>query len=386
MMAGNPGDGRAMLEEGRRRLSGRLARTAARGSAWLADWRDDSDKNAAAARIYRTILSQDPARALSPATERLIAAYAGDVLGGAVDAPWLRVYAAFRGGFREGWLPPTFLQRVVRPQLDRQHALSGSKTLSRRLLGTTLLPDRVTRVRGCWLDRDGAPISQAAARALVFAGADLAFLKRDGIQRGAGVMTVDPAGFDAAAATIPGDFVVQELVRQHPSFDIWNTSSLATLRLVTFKPEGAAAALRAGYLRVGRAGDAAVRSARAVKVPIDLPDGRLADGAVLPDWRRVDRHPDSGAPFAGLTLPGLGRIADELRALHDRLPHVAMIGWDAILDADDRVVVLEWGSGGIGLKFAEAATGPHFPELARRDWRAALTGWPEVPGRMVPAA
>ena len=201
---------------------------------------------------------------------------------------------------------------------------------------------------------------------------DAVILKLDGKSQGKGVQRVDKAAFDFAVDRIPGDFVIQELIRHSRFFDTWNTSATTNLRLYTYKAAGAAAEVRGGYLRIGRALDPTTIGTRNIRVSIDARTGALASMGVLPDWRQVERHPDSEAPFAGATVPRIDVMSVTVRELHDRLPHVAVIGWDLTLDDHDRPRVLEWNGYKPGMCFVEAATGPHFPELARRDWRAVL--------------
>src|SRR5690625_1937623 len=48
--------------------------------------------------------------------------YAVDVLGSKRFAPWLYVYAATAGEFREGWIPDNYYMSVVLPAIEGRYA------------------------------------------------------------------------------------------------------------------------------------------------------------------------------------------------------------------------------------------------------------------------
>ena len=83
----------------------------------------------------------------------------------------------------------------------------------------------------------------------------------------------------------------------------------------------------------------------------------------LPSWSQVDRHPDSGVPFAGATIPQFDTCVATVVALHHRLPFVRAIGWDAIVDDQNRIRIFEWNGEHNDIKFSEATQGPCFSGL-----------------------
>src|SRR5262245_29653239 len=79
--------------------------------------------------------SVEAVRGPTPQTAlRLCDDYAKTVLGDAVFSPWLKVYTAAAGEFREGWIPLNYFERVVRPNIYGSYTLRlDNKTLSRRI-------------------------------------------------------------------------------------------------------------------------------------------------------------------------------------------------------------------------------------------------------------
>lgn len=358
-----------------------LRRLARRAAAAEGDRRYDAlhaqEARAARARIE----AQHPEARLDAATHRRARDYAGDVLGSTRFAPWLHAYAAWRRGFAEGWIPDNYFGRVVLralPGTKGRGGLGTAKTLARRVLGTDLLPDRASFVNGAWLDVRGEPIGEAEAVAAIFADGKEAVLKFDGSNRGRDVVKVRRTEFRPADWRGRGSFVAQAFVRQGAFFDAFSTASLATVRVTTLKPAGAPAEFRGAYLRLGVGPSEVLTSASSIRLAILDRAGRLDATGALPDWTSVSAHPEGGPAFAGLQVPRFEAVVAEALALHDRLPHVFLVGWDFAVDVADRPWLLEWNGGHADIKFAEAATGPHF---ADQGWDRLLraepeSGWP----------
>ena len=47
-------------------------------------------------------------------------------------------------------------------------------------------------------------------------------------------------------------------------------------------------------------------------------------------------------------------------ALHSKVPHFTVIGWDVTLDQVEQIKLIEWNSNHPDIKFSEATTGPCF--------------------------
>ena len=325
-----------------------------------------------AARFEAHILKQRPENQVTSKIERLIRDYAGDMLGGQRFAPWLRTYATSHGEFREGWLPNNFFGHVIRPRFGPTGTLADAKSMARRLMRTDLLPDLVSRVRGCWRDRDGVPITSDEAREIAFDGRDQVVIKHDNSQNARDVTTVDAAEFDTAVAATDVDFVVQERLRHDPFYDKWNTEAVTTLRMITFKPYGEPARLRWADMRISKSGKDVVLVSNSYRCPIDIWTGHLRGFGFDPNMHRFEVHADTGEPFGTDPVPAFAAMRSQLEALHDRLPHPPMIAWDMITDHTGQPKMMEWNTGHIGVVFPESMAGPILPELSDKNWQ--MTG------------
>ena len=328
------------------------------------NFRYDKGHQKTANAAYSEIVAQDSSAALTPITQKKIEAYGREVLGSARFIPWLKVYAAYSGRFEEGWLPDNYYGRVVLPMI--QGALRGlcrTKTISRRLLGTDLLPDLAYHVNSVWIDTAGDTIKPQDVASLLFRHDERVFVKLDGSNQGRGVLAVERVSFILEDIARLGNFVVQRPIQQSAFFNQFCTDSVATLRITTVKTAGTPAKMCAAYLRLGRVEQAAVTSAHHIRVPVLDPKGTLGELAAMPNWTKTTAHPDTGTPFGGLVIPSFKAAVRACISLHDSLPHVTLVGWDTTIDKSENVQIMEWNSQHPDIKFSEASTGPCFGDF-----------------------
>ncbi|MGI9391774.1 MAG: sugar-transfer associated ATP-grasp domain-containing protein [Boseongicola sp.] len=325
----------------------------------------DGRQKTTANRAYQALTEAEPDRSLDESTEREIREYSRAILGSPRFAPWLRFYAAVQGKFLEGWIPDNFFGRVVLEKLQnpRNRRLTGSKTLMRRNLGTDLVPDIASFVRGCWIDPDGEPLSNDSALSLIFQKHDHVIVKADHSARSEGVRRVSKTQFDLDKLSNLGDFVVQEPIRPVAELAVLVEGNLATVRITTVKPNGAPAQARAAFVRFGRASQTIVHADTEIDVAVTDDQGSLGEIGLMPDWSLTNTHPDTGAVFRGIKIPKFAEAADTCCKLHDRVPHLTIIGWDVAIDEHNAVKLLEWNLGHMEINVTEALLGPCFKDL-----------------------
>lgn len=301
--------------------------------------------------------------------------YASEVLGSRDFSPWLRVYTAFQGKFKEGWIPDNYLGRVVCPAINGDfRRLSDRKTLSKRILQTEALPDLVYFIRGSWSNRQGQPIPFSEVRALCFDQNPIVFLKKDFSFQGNGVIKLTPEGFEQYDFRQAGDFVIQSPIFQHPLLEEFSPGAVATIRITTVKPPGESAKNKLTGLRIGRKGMEYIYTRDCIRVPIRIEDGSFFDIATTAAWEILEKHPDTGAIFSGKAIPNFQEAVALCEQTHDRLPHVQLIGWDVSINQEGKAQLIEWNSDEPGIIFSEAATGPHFLNLGWENIWKTYTG------------
>lgn len=303
--------------------------------------------------------------ALDSRYRRLADEYARDVLGWSGYAPWLYVYAAVAGEFREGWIPDNYYGEVVMPRIKGPYGEAISlNSLSRIVCGNCgYFPDIAYCVNGGFYSSELEFVAPDRIKDVLFGERDKVVFKVDGSSRGDGVYVIDRAGFSLDAIRRLGSGVFQSYIDQHDEFRQITPGSVATVRMTTVLDDAGKSRLRAGYVRVGRNRDTHVRAESSLRVTIDCETGRFDALGYRPDWSTVDRHPDTQVVFEGRRVPAFGKCVEAVLELQGRMPFSRCIGWDVCVDSTDRVRVMELNARHNGIKFSEATRGPCFTGL-----------------------
>jgi hypothetical protein len=314
----------------------------------------------------RSVLStlQEKYGKMNPAHIKLADAYAHDVLGHARYAPWLYVYSAVSGVFKEGWIPDNYYGSVVVPAIKGGYGkMSDFRCLQSAIFGSAAFPDLAYFVNGLFLTPDNTPIAPHSVKQLLFADRDEIVFKVDNSLQGRGVFFFQRDSFDLQKVEALGNGVFQERFVQHEVLNRFAPGSVATLRMTTAVDHNGQIALRACYLRLGRAEDTHVQSKSQVRVAVDLASGELAREGYLTNWLTVPAHPDTNVEFSGTQIPAFAQCVAMVLAHHRKIPLARSVGWDVAIGHDEAVKLMEWNAAHNDIKFSEATQGPCFTDL-----------------------
>lgn len=290
--------------------------------------------------------------------------YAIEVLGGKVYAPWLYVYTAIAGDFREGWIPDNYYHLITIPKIQGDYGkISFLKPLNQKIFKASLSPDIAFFIHGVWYDKDFMKIGKETLAAISFAENERVVFKADQSYQGRGIFIKNRANFEVDELENKGNGTLQRYIEQHRFFTDFHSGSVANIRLTTVIDPGGNADLRAAYLRLGRAADTHVKSDTHIRIPIDLNSGALHATGYSPDWRTMEQHPDSLIAFSDKTVPGYQESIRSALSFHQSFPMVRAIGWDFAVDKENRPTLMEWNGYGNDIKFSEATQGPCFKDL-----------------------
>lgn len=297
--------------------------------------------------------------------------YAVEVLGGLHHAPWLKVYAAVAGAFKEGWIPDNYYVRIVLPRLKGDYGnASELRPLASLLFEPHEMPETVCQANGILFDHARRIVSPDRLCQKLGNDSQSIVFKPDFSRQGTGVVVLSGGAMDEAAVRRLGNGVFQTYVQQHESLSRFAAGSVATLRFTTVVGQTGTVWLRSCYLRLGIDQDTHVRSQTAVRVPIDTNDGSFSAIGFTADWLETDRHPTSGIAFAGNVIPGYEACVALVLSLQQRVPFVPCVGWDVTVDSTGTPRLLEWNGAHNDIKFSEATQGPCFGDLGWQTlWR-----------------
>jgi hypothetical protein len=308
--------------------------------------------------------------------------YAIEVLGSHVYSPWLYVYSAFCGEFKEGWIPDNYYGSVVVPKYNSGEygRLSSLKSLNRTIFKSDVFPDMLSYVNGVFLDVDNQHVTPATVSKLLFSKQDRVVFKLDSSRQGRDIYFYDKHNFSLEQVKHLGNGVFQKFVHQNPVFDQFTSKSVATIRITTTFSDEGTVAVCACYLRFGSGNDTHVQSRSHVRVPVNIVSGQLSECGYDTRWLPLPSHPDSKAHFDGVFVPNFPECIRIASQLHSQAPFARCIGWDLTVDDLNLVHVLEWNAEHNDVKFSEATQGPCFIHM---NWHllqsppVALWGGPE---------
>jgi len=290
--------------------------------------------------------------------------YACEVLGWAGYAPWLKVYSAMTGEFKEGWMPDNYYGWVVVPKMKGAYGeIAKIKPLAEKLLNTDRLPNIAYYVNGLFFSPEWEVLAPETVEKYIFKHDSRLVYKTDHSSQGKGVHFLTKETFNVEKIRKTGNGVFQKYINQHDFFKELMPNSVATLRLTSVVEDDGSVSCRAAYLRMGRNEDTHVKSATAVKVPIDLKTGKLYEKGYLTDWRSIDRHPDTNTLFAGKEMPKFHECVSYVIKTHQEVSYCRSIGWDLIVDNNEEIQLMEWNGTCNDIKFSEATQGPCFADL-----------------------
>ncbi|AMM16285.1 hypothetical protein AX768_19090 [Burkholderia sp. PAMC 28687] len=190
----------------------------------------DKDHESQARIIFKTLEKKNGKT--DPVNLRLADAYAQEVLGNARYAPWLRVYAAFTGTFKEGWIPDNYYGSVVVPRMKGPYGkISSLKPLSGIIFSSDTFPDIAYFVNGLFFTSDHVAVPEAEVEAFVFRNTEKIVFKVDSSFQGKGVFFFDRETFSVGSIKSLGNGVIQRFIVQHQLFNDFASNAVATLRI-----------------------------------------------------------------------------------------------------------------------------------------------------------
>lgn len=165
------------------------------------------------------------------------------------------------------------------------------------------------------------------------------------------------------------DFLIQDLVKQHPAMNALNPDSINTIRIVTYRREMDVFVLYAA-IRIGRKGQAIDNeSAGGISAKINM-DGNICKFAYgAPGQDRIELT-DSGVRLEGYKVPSFDRALSVVKEQHLNLPFQDLVGWDICIDNTGNPMMLEWNT---TPELSQSAVGPAFGDYTEMVVRDAMS-------------
>ena len=139
-------------------------------------------------------------------------------------------------------------------------------------------------------------------------------------------------------------WILEELIEQVPEMSQFNTSSVNSVRIPTFRTKDGIK-IFGTFMRMGRKGSVVDNAgAGGIFVRIDEKTGQIISDGHTEQGDVYVQHPDSGVTFKGFQIPRWEELRNLAIQCHEELPEHKYIGWDFALTKDGWVMLEgNWG-------------------------------------------
>ncbi len=165
------------------------------------------------------------------------------------------------------------------------------------------------------------------------------------------------------------NFLIQDLVKQHPAMGALNPDSINTIRIVTYRTGMDVSVLYAA-IRIGRKGQTIDNeSAGGISAKINM-DGTLCKFAYGAPGQDKIELTDSGVRLDGYQVPSFEKAIAVVKEQHLNLPFQDLVGWDICIEETGDPVMLEWNT---TPELSQSAVGPAFGDYTEMVIKDAMS-------------
>ena len=165
------------------------------------------------------------------------------------------------------------------------------------------------------------------------------------------------------------NFLVQDIVKQHPALRELNPDSVNTIRIVTYRSKMEVIPIYTA-IRIGRKGQVIDNeSAGGMSAKINS-DGTLSKYAFGAPGQDFIEETDSGIKLEGFIVPSYNKALEMVKQQHLNLPFHNIVGWDVCIDEVGEPLLLEWNT---SPELSQSAVGPAFGDYTERIMMDAMS-------------
>lgn len=289
-----------------------------------------------------------------------------------VNTKWHKFYTDCNANFAMGYVPENLFYVKIEPALNATlfFPALADKNLIDRLFSNVKQPETVIKNSNGSFFYDGKLITfnQAVAHCDIpekmiikptidtWGGNNVLLFSGQDVGRAANKRSVDEL-----LRNYKMNFIVQKVVEQHLEMSRLNSTSLNTLRVMTFLRKTEITILSI-VVRMGKKG-AFTDNASTGGISCGVKsDGRLNSIGFELSGKSYTTT-DSGLKFENIQLPFMEKITDTAKKLHLAMPYFRIISWDLAIDVAGDVVLIEHNVLGQGINIHQLNNGPVLAQL-----------------------
>ena len=174
-----------------------------------------------------------------------------------------------------------------------------------------------------------------------------------------GVDTISNNSIEYILKQYDKNYMIQEKIKQHKTFEKLNPSCVNTIRINTYICEGKIYCSPIS-MRIGRNGSI-VDNAHAGGLQIGIKEkGMLEKYAFSEYGQKFEKHPDTNVKFENYEIPKVLDMVKFTKKYHYKVPHMGIIAWDLTLDEEENIVIIETNIMCPSIWFPQYANGKAF--------------------------
>ena len=280
------------------------------------------------------------------------------------DHSAFRWYYSVNGTFDPRYISEDVYTNSIWTVLNDMSRCKGlnDKNLFELLYPEAAMPETIFHnINGLLLDKNFRPIRFQEAMDMAAAEEKVVIKPAVGSCQGHGVACVEAERLGETVRQYEKDYIVQKVLRQHPSFAVLNESSVNVVRMTSLLLEDEVLILDS-IVRVGAPESFTDHKNIAIGI---RDDGTLKDVGFTVSGRKVDSLPN-GFVFSGHALYAYSEMKELIRKIHVRTPQARLIGWDVTTDAAGNAVVIEANMSFPGIGRGQDCNGPFFGKYTDR--------------------
>lgn len=294
---------------------------------------------------------------------------------------WHQAYFASTGLEDYGFVPEDTFYGIIEPSINPRYMVWAykDKTSYPSRFGKECVTNFFSATLHSYYDESGTPITKemlihAVLERLQTQHLIIKSTLRSGGGRSIIVLTEQDRTrhrVEAIIRSFRDEFVIQPRLKQHESLGRIHSSSLNTLRVVTFA-QGSTPVVVSTVARFGVGGSLVDNQAVGGLSCGVHDDGKLSDHAIDKLGRRHSRHPTTGVEFATTKLPSIDAVHRLAVISHSKLPYFQMASWDVAILPCGSPVLIEVNLNNQEINFHQLQNGPLFGSYLQPAVRWAL--------------
>lgn len=285
-----------------------------------------------------------------------------------VDKRWFAHYTHCFGLESPYYIPDNIFHSIIEPYFNKDEYVSllSNKNFFEKWLPNVKHVVTIARnIKGVWYDKDFNCITVKQVLDKI-SGYD-EFVAKQCVDSagGAGVVFVseklDEKKLLELSKKFTDDFIFQEVLKQHKCLSEINSSSVNTMRLMTFNHNGKICLLSA-LLRMGINGKRVDNMVSGGVNCAILSNGKLCNKLYNATGELFIGHPNTGS-LDDKQIVNFDNVVKTALEAHKQLPYMGIVSWDFALDENAEPILIEFNLKPQGLDLHQRENGPIFGDM-----------------------